>query len=164
MYRCDIRDNELELQWNGSVLEWIEEDNFLSDEHGTPYRKAFSFVVEGIPVEGWVGILSHGSRRKAGFAMLRNRRVIYGHPGTSWRPSSIYGPDGGFNNLVNQRIVGEVHLEAPFETTQTKDKFIFDGNQEEELLAALKEVAADYMLVANQFRRSAVSIDLNPLN
>ena len=70
-------------------------------------------------MQGWVGILAKGSRAAAGFSILQADRVVRGWP-DAWRPSSLYGQLQGSNDLVNQRLVGEIHLDG-FDVSHTKE-------------------------------------------
>jgi len=94
-----------------------------------------------------VGVLETGSRALAGFSIFQNRRLIRGYP-DSWRPTILYGQDQGSNNLVNQRLVGEIHLEN-FEVSHTKDDIIWDGDEEGQLY----QTCAEYRRVASDRRK-----------
>src|SRR5690606_34554516 len=120
MYREDFRNGTLKLEWQGSDLTWDELDVRLLKAHdGTTYKKDFTFKVDDKDVRGWVGILQHGSRADAGFSIIHCGRVVKGWP-DAWRPEDLYGQLLGSNDLVNQRLVGEIHLDA-FEVSHTKD-------------------------------------------
>jgi hypothetical protein len=73
--------------------------------------------------------------------MLRRGRVVRGHP-NAWRPEVIFGP-GGSNDLVNQRIVGEVHLDE-FSVSHTKDDILWENDEEEQVERELRKVGADF--------------------
>jgi hypothetical protein len=143
MYREDLRNGILTLTWQGEELDW-EGPELLVARDGDIHRKEFTFETsEGKEVRGWVGILKNGSRSRAGFSILVSGRVIKGWP-DSWRPDPLFGPgEGGSNNLVNQRLVGEVHLDD-FEVTHTKDDILWRGRQEEEVEEGLAEKCMDY--------------------
>lgn len=154
MYRVDIRENVMDLFWQGSPLEWSDESEFLKAEDGTPYWRTFDFQVNGKRVHGWVGILGQGAsgRPRAGFSILRRGRVIKGHP-DAWRPESIFGQLQGSNDLINQRITGEVNLDE-FLVSHTKDDIQWVGNEEDEVQDRLKEVSLDYVRTARDSRRT----------
>jgi hypothetical protein len=94
--------------------------------------------------------LAKGSRRKAGFSVLQANRVIKGWP-DAYRPETLYGPqEGGSNDLVNQRLIGEIVLEG-FDVSHTKDQILFDDDEQETLesklgkkLAGLRQIALSY--------------------
>jgi hypothetical protein len=152
MYRQDLRDGILDLQWQGEELEWtFSDDEFLVARDGEMYKREFTVDVDGKSVAGWIGILDRGSRAKAGFSILHAGRVVKGWP-ASWRPSSIFGQLEGSNDLINQRIVGEVALDD-FDVTHTKDGVLWGGDEEEAVEEALERVAADYVAVAKQRRK-----------
>src|SRR5690606_18374644 len=98
------------------------------------------------------GILKSGSRASAGFSILQSNRVIKGWP-KAWRPSTIYGQEEGSNDLINQRLVGEIHLDE-FEVSHTKDDIQWFGNQEEEVENKLFEECRDYRQIAKEYRKS----------
>lgn len=152
MYREDFRKQRLHLTWNGAQLTWNEiDDRILLDAAGNPYKKDFQFEVEGKPVYGWVAILGKGGRADAGFSIIHCGRVVRGWP-DSWRPTTIYGQLQGSNDLVNQRLVGEIHLD-PFEVSHTKDDILWLGDQEDEVERLLLEHCIDYKETARNRRK-----------
>ena len=131
MYRDDLRQRQLRLIWRGDELQWQDDlSRFMRDANGAPLRRDFSGTTpEGQAVRGWAGVLSKGSRADAGFSILHSGRVVTGWP-SSWRPEEVFGQMDGSNNLVNQRLVGEVRLDS-FEVTHTKDAILWlEGQQE----------------------------------
>jgi hypothetical protein len=152
MYREDFRAKILTLNWQGARLSWKEiDDKLLTDPLGQVYKKIFEFQVNSKRVHGWVGILARGSREAAGFSIIHCGRMIRGYP-DSWRPSSLYGQLLGSNDLVNQRLVGEIHLDD-FDVTHTKDDILWVGDEEEEVEAGLKKYCADYRETAKEYRK-----------
>ncbi len=153
MYREDLRNSVLRLEWQGDILQWDDSDSqFLTARDGTTYRKSLAFDVSGKAVTGWVGILDRGSRAKAGFSILHAGRVIKGWP-DSWRPEEIYGQFQGSNDLINQRLIGELHLDD-FDVSHTKDDILWLGNEEHDLQSQLRAECADYIAVARTRRKS----------
>ena len=152
MYRVDIRNGVMDLYWQDGRLEWDHESGFLEARDGSLYRKDFDFAVDGNRVYGWVGILGEGrsGRPNAGFSILRRGRVVRGHP-DAWRPEEIFGWQGR-NDLINQRIRGEINLDD-FGVSHTKDDILWVGNQEDEVQSKLKDVCADYIRIARQHRK-----------
>jgi hypothetical protein len=152
MYREDFRNERLRLFWGVEQLVWEDDPNrFLLDRSGKPYEKSFKFAVRGKAVKGWVGILKRGSREDAGFSIIHCGRMVRGYP-DSWRPASLYGQFQGSNDLVNQRLVGEIHLDA-FDVSHTKDDILWLGDQEERVEAGLLKCCADYREVAKSHRK-----------
>lgn len=151
MYREDFRRGDLRLSWRNEELAWEEMDeDLLRASDGTTFKKDFEFTVHNRSVRGWVGVLGpgKGGRARAGFSMLHSGRVIRGWPG-SWRPQSLFGQEEGTNNLINQRLVGEVWLDD-FEVSHTKDDILWVGDEEEIIEEKLFEHCADYRDVANR--------------
>lgn len=153
MYRQDICQGILTLRWQGDVLTWDDSDTrFAQTPDGTRYKKGFDFQVDGKRVYGWVGVLDRGSRALAGFSVLRAGRVVRGWP-DSWRPESLYGQVQGSNDLVNQRLQGEINLDG-FPVSHTKDDILWFGDQEQAVEERLAEVCRDYREVARNRRRN----------
>jgi len=155
MYRSDLRMGILQLRWRDQLLTWDSlESRLLLGVEGRKYRKEFEFDVDGKRVHGWVGIFDKGSRADAGFSMLQANRVVRGWP-DAWRPSSLYGQLQGSNDLVNQRLVGEIHLDG-FDVSHTKDNILWRGNQEDEVEEKLKEHCGDYRDFAKHRRKDTM--------
>lgn len=143
MYRSDLRNGILRLRWREQELTWGRtEEQLYVGKDGQRFRKEFEFEVDGKAVTGWVGILDRGSRADAGFSILQADRVIMGWP-DAWRPSSLFGQLLGSNDLVNQRLLGEIHLDG-FEVSHTKDSILWRGTQEEEVERKLRKECGDY--------------------
>jgi hypothetical protein len=106
--------------------------------------------VNGKPVEGWVGILEKGGRPLAGFSILQYGRVIRGWP-NAWRPQSLYGQELGSNNLVNQRLVGEINVRG-FEVTHTKDDILWVGDEEDTVERELYNHCGEFAKYAQERR------------
>lgn len=152
MYRRDFLDLGLSLRWQSELLSWSGFDaQLLTDKEGRPYKREFDLTVDGKKVRGWGGILLKGSRTDAGFSILQNNRVIKGWP-DSWRPFTIFGD--ARNDLLNQRLVGEVHLDG-FEVSHTKDNIHWIGSQEEDVEEALAEELRDLVSYAKDYRKGA---------
>ena len=152
MYRVDLQAGTLDLRWRDQKLSWDRLDSrLLVAGDGTKYQKDFDFNINGSKVKGWIGILAKGSRADAGFSILQAERVVRGWP-DAWRPSSLYGQLQGSNDLVNQRLVGEIHLDG-FDVSHTKDNILWRDNQEEEIEEKLKEHCSDYRDFAKTRRK-----------
>lgn len=150
IYRFDFSGYGLELFWNGSQLEWQGFENKLYvGKDGVRSKKQFEFEINGKPVKGWVGVIGKGASRKiAGFAIIQNNRVIQ----TNFKPSKVFGEqEEGSNDLVNQRVLGELFLDK-FSVSHTKDKIVWEKNEEEELDIKLGEICADMRELALTLR------------
>lgn len=146
MYRQDISAGVLSLYYGPEKLAWQSfEERLGSNRAGEVYKKEFAFEVYGKRVSGWAGILDPGARADAGFSILHNGRVVRGWP-DSWRPERIYGLES--NNLLNQRLIGEIHLDD-FEVTHTKDNIQWYGDEEEALEKDLESQIDDLIKVAS---------------
>ena len=151
MYRQDLRKNRATIEWQGSPLKWDDSEfQFLQSQDGSTYRKDFEFYVTNKAVRGWVGVLSRGSRSNAGFSILHADRVVRGWP-ESWLPETIYGFQGR-NDLINQRLVGEIHLND-FDVSHTKDDILWHGDEQEQVEKLLAKECADYIEIARTYRR-----------
>ncbi|MDH7448430.1 ATP-binding protein [Aquimarina sp. 2201CG14-23] len=158
IYRFDIQEKELSIYWNREQkLDWINysDDDFITNIEGTPYKKDFTLIVGGKTVKGWAGALKSGGRAKGGFALIQSKRVIQGPP-RGYKPENIFGEqEGGINNLINQRIVGEIYLEG-FKVSHTKDSILWEGTEEDELDDLLLEEIGYLRKVAEDFRAREV--------
>lgn len=154
MYRVDVRDGVMDLFWDQEPLVYDDALDILKAADDVEYRKNFEFKVGKRPVVGWVGVLNSGGRPKAGFAIIRRGRVVQGQP-AAWRPGSIFGQEQGRNDLINQRVVGEIHLDQ-FMVSHTKNSILWQGNEEELIEAKLKEIAKDYIAKARKPRKGDI--------
>jgi hypothetical protein len=147
IYRIDISEGWLSLTWNEDPILWDQygEEVWYRSPDGTIYKDNFNFNIvndrgQTKSVTGWVGILDTGSRRLAGVSILHRNRLIRGYPDT-WKPYAIYRE--GSNDLVNQRLVIEIHLDD-FEVTHTKDNINWFGNEQEAVESGLEENCREY--------------------
>ena len=153
MYRVDLRNGTLTLKWQDEILIWENiDERLLRARDDSLYKKYFEFFVDNKRVNGWVGILERGSRADAGFSILHYDRVIKGWP-EAWRPTSLYGQIQGTNDLVNQRLIGEISLDE-FDVSHTKDDILWLGAQEEEIEEGLKIHCSDYRDIALKRRKN----------
>ena len=154
MYRTYIQSGELALFFNDDQLTWQSPiEGNLHTEHGQDSIVEFDFsIVQGRKhVHGWIAVLERGSRSDAGLTQIRRGRVIKGWP-NPWRPQSIFGQLEGSNDLVNQRLVGEVHLDR-FNVSHTKDDILWEGEEEEVVEEVLSHVARPLIAIALSYRR-----------
>jgi hypothetical protein len=146
IYREDFRQEILTLWWQDHALKWKEiYDDLLTNRSGKQYRKKTKRI------HGWVGVLREGSRSKAGFSILHSGRVIMGWP-EAWRPETLYGQILGSNDLINQRLVGEIHLDD-FEVSHTKDDILWLEDEEEQVLEQLRIHCGEFREIARTFRK-----------
>jgi hypothetical protein len=151
MYREDFRNGIMELQWQSQTLSWDEVDNrLMRDRLGKQYKMPFQFDVNGKKACGWAGVLAQGGRAYAGFSIIHSGRVVKGYP-DAWRPERIYGAGGGRNDLINQRLVGEIHLDD-FDVSHTKDDILWYGDEEELVERKLQEEIQVYIDAARSAR------------
>jgi hypothetical protein len=152
IYRYDFSNYGLMLYFQNSLLHWEDLTKKLYvQETGKPYKKTFEFLVNEKVVKGWVGVLAKGSRASAGFSIIQANRVIQGWPG-SYKPESVFGEqEDGSNNLINQRVVGELFLDG-FEVSHTKDQIIWLGDEEELIDKELGKRCKEAMALATTLR------------
>ena len=156
MYRVKIKEESLALSFNTEWLKWnspIENRN-VHISHGEECLKEFQFDINGKKVSGWIAVLEKGSRQDAGLTMIRRGRVIKGWP-ESWRPQTIFGQFEGSNDLVNQRLVGEVNLDG-FGVSHTKDDILWEGDEESMVESDLANVSESFVNIARTYRRRGV--------
>ena len=163
MYREDFRSKTLSLIWQGETLDWQEVERDLLDlRDGKKAQGDFDFTIsstdiQGIKIDkrvsGWVGVLKNGSRSKAGFAILHSGRVIKGWP-EAWRPESLFGQIQGSNDLINQRLVGEINLDA-FDVSHTKDDILWLGDEEDLVEDQLRIHCGEFREIAKSYRKKS---------
>jgi hypothetical protein len=147
IYRIDLSEGWLSMSWNEDPILWEQygDDVWFRAADGTQYKDDFQFEItndrgQSKTVNGWVGILNTGSRKLAGVSILHNNRLIKGYP-DPWKPYAIYRE--GSNDLINQRLVIEIHLDD-FEVTHTKDNINWYGNEQEAVETGLEENCREY--------------------
>jgi hypothetical protein len=154
-YRRDINKGLLELWCFKTKLEWDYADlkkQLIKNKDGSLVEKDFSFKINKKLVKCWAGVLDKGSRANAGFSIIQSDRVIKGWP-DSYRPSTIFGSqEGGRNDLINQRLFGEIELNG-FDVSHTKDEILFDDDELELLEAKLEDELSDLKMRALTHRK-----------
>jgi hypothetical protein len=155
MYRFDSEKKGLKLFWRGEELKWdwqAIENRILKRIDGTLEKEEFEFSVGHKNVKGWAAVFEKGSRRDAGFSILQSERVIIGWP-DSYRPETLFGSqEGGSNDLVNQRLVGELFMDN-FEVSHTKDEILFENEELDELESKLLEHCNRLRKLALSYRK-----------
>jgi hypothetical protein len=154
LFRHDISAGTLDLKVNGQSLSWDSDvdKRLLVRKDQSLAKKNFTFKVGKKTVTGWAGVLEKGSRKDAGFSIIQSDRVITGWP-DSYRPETLFGSqEGGSNDLVNQRLFGEIVLEK-FEVSHTKDQILFEDGEQEILESKLKEELGDLRQLALSHRK-----------
>lgn len=162
IYRYDFKSYGLKLFWQGDLLEWEDLiDKLHKNIDEKPYKIDFNFKLSnGKNVSGWVGVLrkGYGGRKNAGFSIIKSNRVIQGWP-NGFKPSTIFGDlDYGVNDLVNQRITGEIFLDD-FEVSHTKDTIVWLDNELQELEEKLEQECKEAVYVARTLRYFTVKED-----
>jgi hypothetical protein len=154
MYRYDIFNKILKLVWQGEELTWDYNEVFSKRVPMADGKDKidFEFKIGEKNVIGWAGVIEDGSRTRAGFSVFQNKRVIMGWP-RAYKPVSIFGDEGGRNDLINQRLVGELFLDD-FTVSHTKDEIIFEGEDEDELEFQLKEEILSLLTLANKPKKN----------
>ena len=160
IYRKDIFNKTLKLIWQGEELTWdyqavLGDFVKMADDED---RVTLDFSVGKKRVTGWAAVLVSGSRARAGFSVFHNDRVIKGWP-DAYKPETIFGSSGGRNDLINQRVVGELFM-SEFTVSHTKDDIIFEGDEEDTLEFLLKEKLIGVITLANQYYRKSNSTAL----
>ena len=152
MYRTYIASNELVLTFNGDRLTWRSprEGNTHTEGVRESFER-FEFPINRKAVSGWLAVLEQGSRVNAGLTIIRRGRVIKGWP-NSWRPQSIFGQPQGSNDLVNQRLIGEINMDS-FGVSHTKDEILWDSNDQTLLENKLADVAESLIDIATSYRK-----------
>lgn len=158
MYMFDLRPDAkgqvaLKLTYNGEEVTPPQESDWDTDPSGTLMKRELApFEIDGKAIKGWIGVLRKGGRKYGGFSMFQNGRQIQGFP-NAWKPNVIFGgvDDEGANNLIAQRLTGVLLLDG-FGVSHTKDKVLFEGEEEEALEKFLVEETRAYAEYAKSRR------------
>jgi hypothetical protein len=151
IYRCFIRNGQLELRVPGASLSSsdealrYEEPEFLDAPRYTfeneptgepmPWRKSIAFELDdGRVVCGEAGVLARGDTRRAGLSLFRRGRAIIGTGDEKYRPPELFGSG---NTYESQRVWGELHMDD-FDVSHTKDGFRW-GDSEDQFLDKLRK-------------------------
>ena len=158
IYRRDLREGGMELWFQNERVTWksFNDSSFLKDREGKPYYKDVNIDVNGRQVTGWVGVLASGGRRLGGFSLLQNDRVIRGYP-TAWKPAAIFGQEEGSNDLINQRVCGELNVDG-FQVSHTKDNISWQDDEQEVLEDELTKECQTFRQVAREYRKDDVRL------
>ena len=161
IYRVFIRNDSLELYFNGEPLTYTEPGvltaPYIHEEKGAPRKwiKDINFDFgEGLSVKGFAALRDPGDYARCGFALFRRDRLIQGSGDEGYRPRLIHGQPGSFRYL---RLFGELHLEG-FEVSHTKDGFRWDENEQpflEELRDYLNDDSLPLLRQADEYRVQA---------
>ena len=152
MYRTYIESGDLVLTFNRDRLAWRSpREGNTHTEGGRESFERFAFEINGKAVSGWLAVLERGSRANAGLTIIRRGRVIKGWP-NSWRPQSIFGQPEGSNDLVNQRLIGEINMDS-FGVSHTKDDILWESNDQTLLENELADVAESLIDIATSYRK-----------
>jgi Histidine kinase-, DNA gyrase B-, and HSP90-like ATPase len=156
IYRSFLRDNKLELIFNGYNLTY-KEPKFLSapfpyDSNNEPilWKKDIDFFIgENLYVKGFIGLLETMSTNHNGLALFRRGRVVQGSADEGFKPKEIMGDAGSFEY---KRIFGEFHMDG-FEVSFTKKGIKWDANMDI-FLDILKSdlIASNYLKQAREYR------------
>ena len=168
MYRVFINKDEIEIKYNGTLLKFKEPiilkavdmrdvDNDIINPKKITWKKNFEFKFplscnhKSHFVKGKVGIRETMDGKRAGFAVFRRNRLIFGSDDQPYRPLKIITAEG---SAVAKRLYGELHFDDEMEVTHTKDNLNWSENDEEIFLNKLKsEINSDEMPIINQARR-----------
>ena len=152
MYRAFINKDEIEIRYNGSSLKYKEpkilkavDMRDVDDEVINPkkkiWKKKFDFTFQcgnkKRKVHGKIGIRETMDGKRAGFAVFRRNRLIFGSDDQPWRPLKIIRQEG---SAIAKRLYGELYFDDEMEVTHTKDNLNWSESDQESFLNKLKSV------------------------
>tara|TARA_B100000886_G_scaffold215183_1_gene149226 strand:+ start:3522 stop:5033 length:1512 start_codon:yes stop_codon:yes gene_type:complete len=150
MYALDIKEKKMKLWWNTNPVEAHKREVAVID--GVEKKWNVNLDINGKKVVGFLGALApkYRGRKNAGIGISRNGRNI-NNCFNWWKPEVIFGEQGR-NDLVNQRVFGELEFDKRFGVSQTKDKIQFEGDEEIVLMKELKSLGAELINWAKGFK------------
>jgi hypothetical protein len=168
MYRSFIDKKDVEIKYNGSSLKFNEpkilyavDMRDVDDDVVNPKKKLwkknleFSFPMscehKQHKVHGKIGIRETMDGKRAGFAVFRRDRLIFGSDDEPWRPLKIIRQEG---SAIAKRLYGELYFDDEMEVTHTKDNLNWSESDKENFLNKLKsEINSDELPIISQADR-----------
>lgn len=158
IYRQDIRNNEVDIYYNGELLSFQDPEIYV-DEDQYQWKHEIDFVInhkgKELKTRGFIAIRKKASVSSAGLTLLRRGRVIIGGAEENYRPKDLFGDS---NSFAYQRVFGELHMDN-WPVTQAKDNFDWnDEALEEKFIEILKPLIKPIKDKADNIRvRKSVS-------
>ena len=168
MYRAFIDKDEIDIRYNGNSLKFKEPktlkavdmrdiDDHVKNPKKIIWKKNFRFNFpmscehKKHSVKGKVAIREIMDGKRAGFAVFRRNRLLFGSDDEPWRPLKIVRQEGSF---IAKRLFGELHFDDDTEVTHTKDNLNWSEQDKENFLNKLKSIInSDDMPIISQCDR-----------
>ena len=168
IYREFIRDDQIEILWNGQLLE-VERLPTLSAppqwDLSQPERVWEEHVQlsmnDGRTIKGRVFLLQKMRRSYTALNLFWHNRLILGNVGENHRPVELFGAG---NSFETGRLCVELFMDE-YDPTVDKMGFKFQDNEAtlEEIIEELKKVASQILRQAREYREPKVDTgDLPP--
>jgi len=168
IYREFIRDDEIEMLWNGQLLE-VERLPILSAppqwDMSQPERVWEEHVElsmnDGRTIKGRVFLLQKMKRSYTALNLFWHNRLILGNVGENHRPGELFGAG---NSFETGRLCVELFMDE-YDPTVDKMGFKFQDNEAtlEEIIDELKKEASQILRQAREYREPKVDTeDLPP--
>ena len=168
IYREFIRDDQIEILWNGQLLE-VERLPTLSAppqwDMSQPERVWEEHVQlsmnDGRTIKGRVFLLQKMRRSYTALNLFWHNRLILGNVGENHRPVELFGAG---NSFETGRLCVELFMDE-YDPTVDKMGFKFQDNEAtlEEIIEELKKVASQILRQAREYREPKVDTgDLPP--
>lgn len=156
IYRSDLRSGEIRIYYNNEQLIYSDPEVLtekLPDGSDKTWRMSVDFEIKHqdkvYKVDGFIALLKRGSTSNAGFALMKNGRVIVGGYENHYRPEEIFEKP---NSFVYQRLIGELNLDS-WPVVQTKDAFDWYDGLEDIFVSELSKISGDYIKKAKEIRK-----------
>ena len=162
IYSKYINSGQIEVIFNNNTI-LTDKIEIRENAEGGYYRWDYENEINGKTIKGYVALAKKGSRQKGGFSVSRNDRMIYCFP-DKYKPIGIFGQDMGSNDMINQRHFGEFEFDKKFRVSQTKDKIIWEGEDEDIWLKSIEKHCQEPKNLAQslQYRIKGEPIKTNP--
>lgn len=146
MYRRDLATGKIKISYNDKPIEFEPYPILFHQDKKWKKDLDFTFEFNGknFRVTGFVAIMDPGGHSKAGFALFRRNRVVYGGEGRNYKPYEIFSQSG---SQVGLKLFGELNLDD-FPVNQAKDGFIWDDGLQDTFIEVLRNNIRDYIALA----------------
>jgi hypothetical protein len=126
IYRIPIRTGEMQIIFNGKILEYEDQKILRApfikspNEIAIEWKYPIDFPLGKYHIKGFIGILEKMSNNLSGLSLFKKGRVIQGSHDEKYKPTVLFGKDPG--SALYKGLFGELELTG-FDVTYNKGTF-----------------------------------------